>query len=220
MSSSINLILADDHPLFRKGLRQAIEEDTGMKIIGEAGDGTAALSLLQEHTPDAAILDINMPGMSGLEIAQHVQRDGPFVAIVILTNYKDERMFDEAMDAGVRGYVLKDTAVVDTLEAIRAVTMGRYYFSPGLSDLLAKRSQRAKTLLQERPSLATLTPTERRILRLIGTHNTSKEIADEFHISYRTVETHRTNIATKLNIHGSHSLLKFAIENKSALQDQ
>lgn len=203
MNSPITLILADDHPLFRKGLRQAIEEDTDMNIVGEAGDGKSALSLIEELIPDAAVLDINMPGMSGLEVARSVQQKGTYVAIVIFTNYKDQQMFDEAMDAGVRGYVLKDTAVVDTLEAIRAVTMGRYYLSPGLSDLLMKRSQRAKLLLQERPSLATLTLAERRILKLISANKTSKEVADDLHISYRTVETHRTNIATKLNIHAT-----------------
>ena len=119
---------------------------------------------------------------------------------------------------GCAGYVMKETAVIDLLEAIKAVAMGRVLTSvPALAGHLVGRSQRAKHLLAAKPSLADLTPAERRILKLIALNKTSKDIADDLSISYRTVETHRTNIATKLNIHGSHSLLKFALENKSSL---
>ena len=217
MTSTISVVIADDHPLFRKGLRQSIEEDPSFTILGEAGDGATALRLIEERMPDVAVLDIDMPEMRGLQVARLVKEKNLFVAVIILTIYKEEDMFNEAMDAGVRGYVMKETAVIDLLEAMKAVSMGKYYFSPAISGHLVGRSQRAKNLLMQKPSLADLTPAEQRILKLIALNKTSKEIADELYISYRTVETHRTNIATKLNIHGSHSLLKFAIENKSVL---
>ena len=166
------------------------------------------------------MLDIDMPKRKGLEIASIIQEKQLFVAILILTVYKEEDMFDAAMDAGVRGYVLKENAIVEIIEAMKVVAQGRYYITPVLSNHLATRSNRAKELLQRKPSLEDLTTSEKRILKLVTLSKTSKEIADELGISYRTVETHRTNIATKLNIHGTHSLLKFAMENRSALADQ
>jgi len=217
MTSTISVVIADDHPLFRKGLRQSIEEDASLRIVGEAGNGADALRLIEERMPDVAVLDIDMPEMRGLQVAKEVQKKKLFVGLIILTIYREEDMFNEAMDSGVRGYVMKETAVIDLLEAIKAVAIGKYYFSPAVAGHLMGRSQRAKHLLTVKPSLSDLTPAEQRILKLIALNKTSKEIADDLSISYRTVESHRTNIATKLNIHGSHSLLKFALENKSAL---
>jgi DNA-binding NarL/FixJ family response regulator len=215
--AEITVLIADDHPLFRAGLRQAIETDHAMHVVGEASDGAAALEMVTRILPDVAILDIGMPKMNGLEVARALQKANAFVAVMILTHYREEDMFNEAMDAGVRGYVLKDTAAVDIRDAIRTVTMGRYYISPSVSEYLVTRSKRAAKLLEEKPSLADLTPAERRVLGLIALNKTSKEIAEELNVSYKTIETHRTNIASKLNIHGSHSLLKFALENKSSL---
>jgi DNA-binding NarL/FixJ family response regulator len=217
MTSSVSIIIAEDHPLFRKGLRDAISEDASLNLAGEADNGTKALELIEAHPPDVALLDIDMPGMSGLQVARTIQEKNLFVATIILTIYREEDMFNEAMDAGVRGYVLKETAVIDLLDAIKTVTMGKYYFSPSISGYLVSRSKRAKDLLSHKPTLHNLTPAEQRILALIAQSKTSKEIADSLNISYRTVETHRTNIATKLNLHGPHSLLKFALEHKSSL---
>jgi DNA-binding NarL/FixJ family response regulator len=217
VTPTITIVIADDHPLFRKGLRQSIEEDPSLRILGEASDGASALRLIESCTPDVAILDIDMPAMRGLQVAKMIKDQQLFVAVIILTIYKEEDMFNEAMDAGVRGYVMKETAVIDMLEAIKAVAMGKYYFSPAIAGHLVGRSERAKHLLAEKPRVAELTPSERRILKLIALNKTSKDIANELSISYRTVETHRTNIATKLNIHGSHSLLSFALEHRSVL---
>jgi len=217
VNSSVSVIIAEDHPLFRKGLRDAIKEDATLSLTGEADDGAKALKLIEEHPPDVALLDIDMPGMNGLQVAAAIQEKNLFVATIILTIYREEDMFNEAMDAGVRGYVLKETAVIDLLDAIKTVTMGEYYFSPAISGYLVSRSRRAKDLLSLKPSLHDLTPSEQRILRLVGRGKTSKEIADALNISYRTVETHRTNITLKLNIHGPHSLLKFALDHKSSL---
>jgi DNA-binding NarL/FixJ family response regulator len=217
MNSNVSVIIAEDHPLFRKGLGDAIREDSSLRLAGEADDGAKALRLIEEQRPDVALLDIDMPHMTGLQVARAVREKNLFVATIILTIYKEEDMFNEAMDAGVRGYVLKETAVIDLLDAIKTVTMGEYYFSPALSGYLVGRSKRAKELLAHKPTLQSLTPSERRILTLVAQSKTSKDIADALNISYRTVETHRTNIATKLNLHGPNSLLRFALEHKSSL---
>jgi DNA-binding NarL/FixJ family response regulator len=217
MNARTSIVIADDHPIFRKGLRQTIEEDAMMEVVAEAGDGETALALIEQHNADVVVLDIDMPRMTGLQVARAIKEKGLFIAVIILTVYKEEDMFDEAMDAGVRGYVLKQTVADDLRTAINTVIQGEYFLSPTIGGYLANRSKRAAELLKHKPSLNDLTPTERRILRAVALNKTSKEIADELFISYRTVETHRKNIATKLNIHGSHSLLKFAIENKGAL---
>lgn len=219
MNTGLTVFIADDHPLFRAGLHQVVDEADDMRIVGEAADGVTALEAIGRHLPDVAILDIGMPGLSGIQVAHTMKERHLFVATMILTIYKEEDMFNEAMDAGVRGYILKDTAAVDIPDGIRTVTMGQYFISPSLSGYLAVRSERAARLLQERPSIVSLTPSERRVLKLISLNMTSRQIADDLHVSYKTIETHRTNIAAKLNIHGSHSLLRFALENKSALAD-
>jgi DNA-binding NarL/FixJ family response regulator len=217
MIHPITLIIADDHPLFRTGLREAIVADKTIHIAGEAADGEAALSLIRQHSPAMAVLDIDMPKMSGLEVARQLQKEKSNTDLIFLTMYKEEDLFNEAMDLGARAYVLKDSAVNDILNAIHAVADGKYYLSPALSDHLIKRSARVEKLLRQTPALEDLTPAEIRILRLIAESKTSKEIADLLSVSYKTVENHRTSIAAKLHLRGSHSLLKFAIENKQAL---
>jgi DNA-binding NarL/FixJ family response regulator len=131
--------------------------------------------------------------------------------------YKEEDLFNAAMDLGVKGYVLKESAVSDILDAIRAIMAGQHYISPGLSEFLFGRRAGAESLRQRRPGLDRLTPAEHHILQLIARDRTSKEIADELGLSPRTVENHRTNICAKLDVHGIHSLVKFAYENKARL---
>lgn len=215
MSKSITLVIADDHPLFRTGLREVIAADPTLQIVGEAGDGEMALSLIHKHVPAMAILDIDKPKLGGLAVAREIQKQKLEVDVVFLTMYKEEDLFNEAMDVGARAYVLKDSAVNDIVNAIHTVADGKYYISPALSDHLIKRSARVEKLLRHTPSLEDLTPAELRILKLIADGKTSKEIADLLSISYKTVENHRTSIASKLHLRGSHSLLKFALENKS-----
>jgi DNA-binding NarL/FixJ family response regulator len=217
IQTKLRVLIADDHPIFRKGLIQAINNEGSIDIIGEAGDGNQALQLSEELKPDIIVLDIEMPGLNGLQVADSIIKRQLPVDIVILTMYKEEDMFNEAMDMGVKGYVLKESAVIDIVNSIKTVANGRYYLSPSISDFLVSRSDRARSLLKKRPQLENLTTTERKVLRLISENKTSKEIADGLNISYRTVENHRSNICNKLEIHGSHSLLKFAIENKSVL---
>jgi DNA-binding NarL/FixJ family response regulator len=214
----ITIIIADDHPIMRSGLRQMIEAYLEYTIIGDASDGERALALIEEKKPDVALLDIAMPHLTGLQIAKIVQERGLSTKIAILTMSADEVIFNEAMDLGVLGYVLKENASSEVLNSIRTVAEGQYYISPSISGLLMKRSQKRETAFNAFPGLADLTPTEVRVLKLIAGNKTSKEIAYDLSISPKTVENHRANISAKLKLSGNNSLLRFALENKTLLK--
>lgn len=217
MSDQIRLVMADDHPVVRQGLRQMIEGDPALNIVAEAGDGNEALRLILEHRPDVAVLDIDMPGMDGFAVVRELAKSSLDVAFVVLTMHNDEELFEAAMDLGIKGYVLKDSAVTDITASIRSVAEGRSFISPALSSLALGRRRKAEDLNKARPGLDHLTPTERSILRLIADEKTSKEIGEKLFISYRTVETHRANISRKLELHGSLALVKFAAKHRSQL---
>ncbi len=219
MTTPITIIIADDHPIFRRGVREVIESDPQMQVLEEAGDGKRALQLIETLNPVVAILDVHMPKCGGLEVARAALGKKLPVKLIMLTMHDDLVFLNEAMDAGVSGYVLKENAANDLLDAIRAVAEGRRYISPIISEQLLRRRQPADAVLNPKPGLEQLTPAERRVLKLIAEDRTSKEIADDLGISVRTVDTHRQNISVKLGLHGSHSLLKFAFDNKSRLSD-
>ncbi len=211
------ILIADDHPIFRRGLRQVIESEARLRVVAEADDGATALEKIIELRPDIAVLDIHMPEMSGFDLARTVFEQEIPVEVIFLTMHKAEDLFNAAMDLGVKGYVLKDSAVTDILGSIRAVIAGEPYISPQLSGFLLDRSARRQQLRRAAPGLDELTPTERRVLRMLAEYKTSKQIADELFISSRTVDNHRANISAKLGLHGSHALLKFAIEHKAEI---
>lgn len=217
MKTEIRVLIADDHPMFRQGMRSAIEADPALKIVAEAGDGETALAQIQSLRPQVAVLDMEMPNRSGLEVLQAVQEMKSPVAVVFLTVHKDERFFNAALNCGARGYVLKESAVNDIIASIKAVAAGEDFISPQLSSYLLNRRARADALREQKPGLASLTPTERQVLRLIAANKTSKEIGKDLYISVRTVEKHRANISEKLGLRGSNALLSFAIEHKSEL---
>lgn len=217
MSSEIKILIADDHPIVRQGLRQTIESGDGLKVVAEAGDGQEALARIKDLKPHVAVLDIQMPLLDGFGAARAIREEGIAIGLVFLTVYRDEDIFNAALDVGVKGYVLKDSAVSDIVACVRAVAAGEHYASPSLTSHLISRGRRAAILVEERPGLAALTPTERHVLRLIADYKTSKEIATELFISPRTVETHRNNICQKLDLHGSHALMKFGLTHKSEL---
>src|SRR5260221_31960 len=214
MSPEIRVVIADDHPIFRSGLRQILASQSDIQVLDEVGDGEAALRSIRSLSPDIAILDIDMPKKNGLEVVQALQKEGPELPIIFLTMYDDHEMLSRAMDLGVRGYVLKEGAVREIIESVRLVGAGKHYISPALSAYLVDRRSRAAELQKAVPGLDRLTPTERKILKLIAGGRTSKEIAAELNLSARTVDNHRLNISNKLDIHGTHQLLKFAVQNK------
>jgi len=211
----IRVVIADDHPVFRQGLRQAIESDRHIQVIGEAADGEAAIALLRALDPDVVVLDIGMPKSNGFAVARAMREGGLRSQSIFLTMYDEEDAFNQAMDMGVKGYILKDSAVTDIVAGIKAVATGEHYISPALSSYLLNRATRASSLRSQKTGLDLLTEAERRILKLIAEQKTSKQIAAELFISPRTVDNHRANICEKLQIHGSNALLKFALEHRS-----
>jgi DNA-binding NarL/FixJ family response regulator len=217
MKKPITVLIADDHPIFRKGLCEVLREDPSIKLVADVADGAGALQKIRELKPQAAVLDVDMPQMNGLEVAKKISEFELPVAVVMLTMHKEEMLFNEAMNAGILGFVLKENAASDLLGCIHAVVAGEAFISPSLSSFLLNRKTGAQQLLENKPELETLTPAERRILKFIAEDLTSKEIADRLGISPHTVENHRAKICERLNLRGSHSLLKFAYDNKSRL---
>jgi DNA-binding NarL/FixJ family response regulator len=213
----IRVLIADDHPIFRQGLRLVVEAQRDFTVIAEAADGAQALARLADGDVSVAVLDVTMPVRDGFAVAREVRARRLATVLVFLTMHKDEHYLNAALDLGVRGYVLKDNATTEIVDCIRAVAGGHEYVSPTLSSILIRRGTRAADLSARKPALAQLTAAERRILKLIADGLTSREIASQLGIGVRTVEHHRNNVATKLDLHGSHALTKFAIRHQSEL---
>jgi DNA-binding NarL/FixJ family response regulator len=210
-------MIVDDHPLFRQGLRQAVDGDPRFEVAGEADDGRRALDLILKIQPDVAVLDVNLPGLNGLEVAAALRSKRSKVSVVILTMLKDEQAFNKALNLGIHGYVLKENIAEDILNCIAAVSRNEAYVSPALSDFLLRRRSRTEALASHKPGLDDLTVAEKRILKRVASGKTNREIAAELFISPRTVETHRANICEKLELTGTNRLLQFALENRDAL---
>jgi DNA-binding NarL/FixJ family response regulator len=213
----IKVFVADDHPIVRQGIISLIQEDKSFLLVGQTGEGREVLPLLNEIHPEIVLLDISMPDMNGLEVVRAAKKEKIGADFIILTMYREEEYFDEAISLGVKGYLLKDNTVQDLLACLRAVSKGQHYISPGLSDLLLNRQDKIQALQTKVPKLEYLTAGERKILKLIAENKTSKEIAEILSISVKTVQNHRQNISQKLGFQGHHRLLKFALENKSLL---
>jgi len=217
MKNEIRVVIADDHPVVRQGLRQTIEGDPILKVVAEAGDGQATLAQIRELKPAIAVLDVDMPRLDGLGVAREIRKKRLPVEIVFLTIHGEEDLFHAAMDLGSKGYLLKDSALTEIVKALRAVAEGNYYVTPSLTAYLVHRRSSAQMFASEKPGLANLTPTERRILGMVAEGKSSKSIAEELFIHYRTVENHRTNICQKLGLQGHNALFKFALQYKAEL---
>lgn len=214
MNENIKILIADDHPLMLEGLKIVLNTEKMFSECDQAKDGEEAHTKLTSNYYDVAILDVEMPKMSGLEIARKITAQKTETKIIFLTMYKDEDLFNEAMDSGANGFVLKENAVNDIIDCIKEVLNGHYYISPLISDYLVKHLNKKSSFEKSNPSINDLTTSERRIIKLVSQDKSSKEIAYELSISTKTVENHRNNISKKLNLRGSHSLFKFAIANK------
>jgi len=210
----ITVMIADDHPIVRQGLRQTIEEDELLCVVAEAANGDEAIAAIETHLPHVTILDVDMPVMDGFDAARAIMAKGLATEIVFLTMHRDEDMFNEAIDLGAKGFVLKDSALSDIIECVKTVARGEHYASHALTSFLIQRGRPSVDTLEKQPTIADLTPTERRILSLVADNLTSKEIGEKLFISPRTVEKHRENIIQKLQLQGSHALLKFALSHK------
>ena len=217
MKQEISIVIADDHPLMRQGLLQIIETESNLKVIGEARNGSEALSMVEELEPDVAILDVDMPHQDGFQVARSLMASNNQAAIIFLTMHSDEEMFHAALDLGAKGYVLKDSAIDDIVTAINEAVAGRSFTSLPMTTYFTRRQNYNAVPDEQQLGLRQLTPTESRILKFLADYKTSKEIAEDLSVSPRTVETHRSRICQKLNLQGSHALMKFAVQYKLLL---
>jgi len=211
------ILIVDDHPLFRKGIKSVLKEDTAIEVINEAGNSAEALAMLEKETYDIVILDLQMPGMSGIELSRTIKLWYKNISIILLTMHKDERIFINSLDYGLDAYILKENAVEEVVKAVHVVADGNFYLSPSMSEYMVQKSMKQKKLADENPGIKILSEKEKEILNMIVQNKTTKEIAEALFVSYKTIENHRANICKKLNISGCNALLKFIIENKSLL---
>jgi DNA-binding NarL/FixJ family response regulator len=217
MAAKIKVLIVDDHPVFRHGLREIVHADPRFEVVGDCSNGDTALASIPLTKPQVAILDINLPKRSGLVVARALGATKPRVACLMLTMNAEESMFNAAMDAGAQGYLLKEDAMDQVLMGLSTVAAGGVYLSPAISAWFVRRQRRASAFKEEKTGLTMLTPTERHVLLLVAENKTNRDIASELFISHRTVETHRSSICQKLELSGAHKLLQFAIEHRSEL---
>jgi DNA-binding NarL/FixJ family response regulator len=206
---SIRILLADDHTLVRAGIRSLVQALPGIQVVAEAGDGREALSLVETHQPDVALLDIAMPGLNGLEVAAQVADNFPFVRVIILSMHATEEYVLRALRAGASGYLLKDADTSELELAIKAVTRGETYLSPAVSKHVTEYVRRVGE--ETHSTLERLTPRQREVLQLVAEGYTTQEIARMLNLSVKTVETHRTQLMERLDIHDIAGLVRYAV---------
>jgi DNA-binding NarL/FixJ family response regulator len=205
------VLIADDHALIRSGLRALLEREKEFEVVAEASDGYHALELAQESKPDIAMLDVGMPRLSGIDAAQQITEKMPAVRVIVVSMHSDEGYVLRALKAGAKGYVLKASAEEDVLNAVRAVAAGNAFFSPEISRLLVEEYVREIQRRGVQDSYDLLSIREKEIMRLLVSGKSNRQIADLIHVSPATVETHRTNILQKLNIHSLPELILYAV---------
>ncbi len=208
----IRILIADDHALFRSGLRELIEKETDMEVVGETGSGHETLRVLESIKVDVMLLDISMPGLSGIQIAELALKQHPGLIIVALTMHEDENYVQELFKNGVKGYVLKKSTGMEALQAIRSTYNGDVYIDPSLTQLLLS-SYIGKPHPQPHPEINQLTRREQEVLKLLAFGYTNNEIAEKLCLSDRTVEKHRSNITGKLGLKSRAELVRFALDN-------
>jgi DNA-binding NarL/FixJ family response regulator len=211
MTSRYRILIADDHALFRKGLQMILSDRSDLEILGEAADGLELLRQLRKLNPQIVLLDISMPHLRGLEAITEIRSISPAVKIVVLTMHKNEEFLFEAISAGADGYVLKEDAEKDLLEAIKTVAQGGIYVSRFLAEKSRQDWAQIRRGAKKLPAADPLSTREREVLKLIAEGKSSKEIGDLLSISHRTVERHRANMMLKLQVNKSTDLVKYAL---------
>jgi RNA polymerase sigma factor (sigma-70 family) len=211
MGKPYRVILADDHILVRRGLKRILEEDPGLEIAGEVGDGLELLSILNKIEPDLILLDVSMPHLRGIEAIPEIRQVHPEVKVLVLTMYKEEEYLHQAISAGANGYLLKEDAEGELFTAIDNIRRGKIYISPGLVDQSMQNWARLRRGEDDSHIAESLTVRQREILKLIAEGKSNKEIGDLLCISVRTVERHRANMMEKLNVRKTAELVLYAL---------
>ena len=209
--SLVRIIIVDDHPFLRTGLRHVLEEHPEFRVVGEAADGWEGVRLAEKEHPDVAILDIGMPNLNGIEAARLILESVPGAAIVMLSVHSDEAYVLRALKSGARAYLLKQSAESDLISAVKAVTQGKSFFSPAVSQMLLDDYMRELRDRDVEDTYELLTGREREILQMVAEGKSNKEIANLLHLSVYTVETHRSNMMEKLNLHSVPELILYAV---------
>lgn len=204
----IRILLADDHPVVRRGFQMILAEQSDMEIVGEAGNGREALELAAKLKPDVVVMDVAMPELNGIEATRRMAENAPHARVLALSMHKDSVYVRETLRAGARGYLLKDSVAADLVSAVRAVAAGEGYLSPAVSDAVLDDYRRHVT-----NPIDLLTSREREVLQLLAEGKTNKEIAGVLNLSVYTVEAHRGRIMEKLNLHSIGELVLFAVRN-------
>src|SRR5271165_4559652 len=210
-SSTIRILLADDHTVMRSGLRLLLERQPNLAVVGEAADGKEAVELAASEKPDVVVMDIAMPHLNGVEAARQIATRSPNTAIAILSMHSDESYVIRSLKAGARAYLLKDSAEADLIAAIHAITEGKSFFSPAVSRILKEDYMHQLAEVGAEDSYELLTTREREVLQLVAEGKSNKEIANLLNLSLYTVETHRTHILQKLNLHSVPELILYAV---------
>jgi two-component system response regulator NreC len=212
--AKIRILLADDHTLFRQGMKTLLVTETDMEVVGEAPNGADAMEKAAQLRPDVVLMDIGMPGPSSFETTRQIKRNRPETKVLFLTMYDDEDYLVEGMEVGANGYVLKDSPASQLVSAVRDVHRGGSYLSPRmLSQLVDDFRSRIKSA-NRLPRFATLTPREKEVLKMLAEGNTVKEVACQLNLSVKTVEAHKFNLMRKLDIHNKAQLVQYAIQKK------
>lgn len=205
------VLIADDHPLIRSGLRALLGREKEFEVVGEAADGYQALELVEQLKPDVVMLDVSMPRLNGIDVAKKISETTPSTRIIIVSIHSDESYVLRALKAGVKGYLLKASPECDILNAVRAVAAGQAYLSPEMSRLLVEEYVREMRCRGVEDSYDLLSIREKEILQLLASGASNRQIAEMIHVSVATVETHRTNIFQKLGIHSLPELILYAV---------
>jgi two-component system response regulator NreC len=211
MTNPVRIILADDHTVMRAGLRLLLEREENLKVVGEASDGREAVELAVAEKPDVVVMDIAMPHLNGVEATRQILSRSPDSAVVILSMHSDESYVLRSLKAGARAYLLKDSAEADLISAIHAITEGKSFFSPGVRALLKEDYVHRLAKFGADDSYELLTTREREVLQLVAEGKSNKEVANLLNLSLYTVETHRTHILQKLNLHSVPELILYAV---------
>lgn len=210
----IRILLADDHTVMRRGLRLLLESHPEFSVVGEAADGRQAVDQAESTNPDVVVLDITMPNLGGIEAAERIVSQLPHAAIIFLSMHSDESYVLRALKSGAKGYLLKDSAEGDLIEAIKAVTQGKTFFSAEISKMLVEDYIREIRTRGIEDSYELLTSREKEILQLLAEGKSNKDIAAVLNLSFHTVETHRRNLQEKLNLHSFADLILYAVRKR------